>query len=87
MNLPDAPRALAVVVGAGGGIGAALLSQLETRAGHDVVLGLGRASQPALDMLDEASIASAAAHVARLGVPLRVPAWPGHAAREELAAA
>ena len=72
MNLPDAPRALAVVVGAGGGIGAALLSQLETRAGHDVVLGLGRASQPALDMLDEASIASAAAHVARLGVPLRL---------------
>jgi len=53
---------LAVVVGAAGGVGAALATALAT-AGHNVV-ALGRATTPPLDLLDEASIATAAAHVA-----------------------
>ena len=55
----------AVVIGAGGGIGAALAEALEAE-GRDV-LRLGRGSSPALDLLDEAAIAAAAAHAAALG--------------------
>lgn len=62
--LPE--NAVAVVIGAGGGIGAALLERLRQRGGFGQVLGLGRASDPALDLLDEASIERAARHVAAL---------------------
>ncbi len=58
---------LAVVIGAAGGVGAALATAL-SEGGHHVV-GLGRGSAPPLDLLDEASIAAAAAHVAGLGAP------------------
>jgi NAD(P)-dependent dehydrogenase (short-subunit alcohol dehydrogenase family) len=58
---------LAVVIGAGGGIGAALAEALEAE-GRDV-LRLGRGSTPALDLLDEGSIAAAAAHAASRGAP------------------
>ena len=47
-----------VVIGAGGTIGRALAVALEQ--GGARVLRLGRATQPALDLLDEASIAAAA---------------------------
>ena len=47
-----------VVIGAGGTIGGALAAALEQ--GGAGVLRLGRATQPALDLLDEASIAAAA---------------------------
>ncbi len=60
-----------VVVGAGGGIGAALAERLE-QAGQ-VVLRLGRRSDPRLDLLDEASIAAAAA-VAGRGLQLVIDA-------------
>ena len=63
---------LALVIGASGGIGAALLAQLQHEARFDRVLGLSRRSQPALDLLDEASIAQSAAHVVGLGLPLRL---------------
>ena len=58
---------LAVVVGARGGIGEALFAQLgaDTRFGH--ALALSRSSTPPLDLLDEASIALAAAHVVSIG--------------------
>ncbi|MCX8134825.1 MAG: SDR family NAD(P)-dependent oxidoreductase [Roseococcus sp.] len=49
-----------VVIGAGGGIGAALAAALEARGAP--VLRLSRRSDPPLDLLDEASIAAAAAH-------------------------
>lgn len=49
-----------VVIGAGGGIGAALAAALEARG--EAVLRLSRRSDPPLDLLDEASIAAAAAH-------------------------
>ncbi len=62
---------LAVVIGATGGIGAALTAELERRGQHDV-LALGRSSTPPVDLLDEASIAAAAGHVAALDRPLRL---------------
>ena len=58
---------LAVVIGAGGGIGAALAEALEAQGRP--VLRLGRASTPVLDLQDEASIAAAAAHTATRGAP------------------
>lgn len=48
----------AVVIGATGGIGAALAAALQGRG--ETVLPLGRATIPPLDLLDEASIATAA---------------------------
>ena len=63
---------LALVIGASGGIGEALLTRLQQDARFARVLGLSRHSQTALDLQDETSIAQAAAHVAGLGVPLRL---------------
>ena len=63
---------LALVIGASGGIGGALLARLQADPRFARVLGLSRHNQPALDLLDEASIARAAAHVAGLGLPLRL---------------
>lgn len=65
-------NAVAVVIGAGGGIGAALLDTLRQRGGFGQVLGLGRASEPPLDLLNEASIERAARHVAALSSELRL---------------
>lgn len=49
----------AVIIGATGGIGAALAAALESQGAS--VTRLGRRTTPALDLLDEASIAAAAA--------------------------
>ena len=69
-------NSLAVVIGATGGIGAALLTELEHDATLAQVFGLSRSSQPAIDLLDEASIAQAAKHVnglmAASGLDLRL---------------
>ncbi len=48
-----------VIIGAGGGIGAALADALDRRGG--TVMRLGRFTAPPLDLLDETSIAAAAA--------------------------
>ena len=66
------PGGLAVVIGATGGIGAALLRQLQDSPNFARVLGLSRSSQPALDLLDETSMASAAQHITSLGLDLRL---------------
>ncbi len=58
---------VAVVVGAGGGLGSALLAALQAGGGFHAAIGLGRATEPALDLLDESSIARCAAHVAQRG--------------------
>lgn len=58
---------LAVVVGAGGGLGGALLAGLEAGGAYGRVIGLGRGSTPPLDLLDEGSVAAAAAWVAGAG--------------------
>jgi NAD(P)-dependent dehydrogenase (short-subunit alcohol dehydrogenase family) len=62
---PARPR-LALVIGAGGGLGAALVQALGAPGvnGIDRVLALGRATQPAIDYSDEASLQNAAAWVA-----------------------
>jgi NAD(P)-dependent dehydrogenase (short-subunit alcohol dehydrogenase family) len=58
---------LAVVFGAGGGIGGALLRRLEADAAFAGVVGLGRRSEPPIDLLSEESLAQAARFVAAKG--------------------
>ena len=67
----SADRGVAVVIGAGGGLGAALVRQASQggQAGgladtYQRVLALGRRTQPPLDYADEASLAAAARWVA-----------------------
>ena len=62
------PVTQAVVVGAGGGLGAALAAALERGGAYGRVSRLGRGSAPPLDLLSEASIAAAAAWAAGQGV-------------------
>ncbi len=69
-TLPDG--GLAVVIGATGGLGAALFQQLQLDPMLAHCLGLSRSSQPALDLGDETSIAACAQHIASLGLPLRL---------------
>ncbi len=62
-------RRLAVVIGSGG-IGSALAEALRKEGEvFDEVLTLGRGSTPALDLLDEASIAACARWLAASGMP------------------
>lgn len=63
---------LAVVVGAQGGIGQAVLHTLQTDTRFAQVLGLGRHSTPALNLLDETSIQHCAHVVQATGLPLRL---------------
>ena len=57
-------NAIAVVVGATGGIGSALVAALIAQGRYARVVGFGRSTQPALDLTDEATIAAAAASLA-----------------------
>jgi len=66
------PGGLAVVIGATGSIGAALMAALKLDGTFAQVIGMSRSSIPALDLLDEASIAVAALNVASLGMDLRL---------------
>ena len=58
------PERTAVIIGARGGIGAALADALDAGDQYDRVIRLHRTSAPAIDILDEASIAAAARHLA-----------------------
>ncbi len=62
------PQGMAVVVGAGGGLGSALLAYLQQGGAYGQVLGVSRSAEVQLDYLDESSIALAAQQVARTGV-------------------
>lgn len=66
---PPAPssHAVAVVVGAGGGIGGALLDRLRMDEAFARVIALGRHTAPPLDLLDDATIATVAAGIAAAG--------------------
>jgi NAD(P)-dependent dehydrogenase (short-subunit alcohol dehydrogenase family) len=64
-SFPQGFRAL--VIGASGGIGAALVAALRDDPRCAAVIGLSRSSQPALDLADAASIERAAAKVAGQG--------------------
>lgn len=57
-SLPDGFRA--IVVGAGGALGGAFVDALRARPNCAEVVGLGRATVPAVDLEDEAGIAAAA---------------------------
>ena len=59
------PKDMAVVVGAGGGLGAALLAALQQGGAYGDVLGVGRSAGVQLDYLDEGSVARAAQQVSR----------------------
>ncbi len=48
---------VAVVFGAGGGIGGALIDRLRSDGRFDSVIGFSRAGDPAFDLLDEPSVA------------------------------
>lgn len=67
-EVPDGPstRGLALIIGAGGGLGVALVAQLEGDAGYAQVLGLGRHTEVPVDYFDESSLAAAARHVAAI---------------------
>jgi NAD(P)-dependent dehydrogenase (short-subunit alcohol dehydrogenase family) len=47
---------IAVVIGATGGIGAALIERVGQGAGFSKAIGISRSTEPALDLLDEGSI-------------------------------
>jgi NAD(P)-dependent dehydrogenase (short-subunit alcohol dehydrogenase family) len=68
--------ACAVVIGASGGLGAALGTAIEATGRFETVLTLSRRlgiqGGPGIDLRDEASIAAAAARIARLGTPPRL---------------
>lgn len=73
MKPPEPPAGgLAVVIGARGGLGAALLAGVQASGQFDVVIGLSRTSTPALDLTHEASIAAAASWVGQHAPPLRL---------------
>ncbi|MGN6210230.1 SDR family NAD(P)-dependent oxidoreductase [Asticcacaulis sp.] len=57
----------AILIGASGGIGGALLTALIAQKGYDQVLPLSRSSAPPLDLLNEESIAEAASWAASQG--------------------
>ncbi len=68
MSLDSFPTGFkALIIGASGGIGAAMLAQLQADPRCGLALGLHRQSQPPIDFDDEASVASAAASLAALG--------------------
>jgi NAD(P)-dependent dehydrogenase (short-subunit alcohol dehydrogenase family) len=58
---------VAVVLGATGGIGHALLVEVTRRGQFDHILNLSRSGDPAIDLLDEDSIARAARQASELG--------------------
>lgn len=61
------PGGVAIVFGAGGGIGAALMDRLRAAASFRDVIGFSRRSAPAIDLLDETSLERAAAVAAAEG--------------------
>lgn len=64
--------ASAVVIGAGGGIGGALVDALEESGRFARVTGLSRRSSPPLDLEDERSVEAAAGIVGEADAPLRL---------------
>jgi len=69
--MPFPAGGLAVVIGATGGIGSAMVRHIGDQGGFDAVIGFGRSTSPALELTDEASVAAAAAAVRDRGPPLR----------------
>lgn len=68
IDLASFPRSgLAIVFGATGGIGGALVEVLKASNGFERVIGLSRRSSPSIDLLDEKSLQQAVEFAAELG--------------------
>ena len=65
-------RGTAVIIGATGGIGGALVKALAETARYEPVIGLSRNSEPSVDITAEGTVEAAARHVATTGGPLRL---------------
>jgi len=63
---------LAVVIGASGGIGSALVQALRQSACFEDVVTLSRSGAPPVDLLQEDSIRTAAAFIAQRDIPVRM---------------
>lgn len=63
---------MAVVVGATGGIGAALFGQLQQSNRFAMTVGLSRHIEPCLDITSASSVETAARNVVGCGLPLRI---------------
>lgn len=61
------PDGIAVVYGASGAVGRSLIQALQVQPVFRRVIGFARAGDPAIDLLDEASLERAAAHAAEAG--------------------
>ena len=59
-------NSLALVIGSGGGIGAAMLARLQTNPASEKAIGLSRSTEVSVDYADESSIAKAAQSIASL---------------------
>ena len=57
---------LALVIGSGGGIGVAMLSQLQSDTSYNQAIGLSRSTEVSVNYFDETSVAKAAQSVASL---------------------
>lgn len=65
MSVP--PKAIALIFGANGGIGQALVETIESSGRFDHVVGFSRSSSPPIDLLEEASLQHAATFAASKG--------------------
>lgn len=63
---------LAIVIGQSRGIGAAIKAALEASGSFESVIGFSRTSEPGIDLLDEATIAAAAAQAKATGLDIRL---------------
>ncbi len=66
------PGGAAVLFGAQGGLGGAFVEALETSGAFAAVFGFSRRGAPPVDVIDEATIAGAAQHVADSGLDVRL---------------
>ena len=66
MNSSSNDLSLAVIIGAKGGIGAAMLAQLESEGNFAQVVGLSRSTEINVDYDNESSISKSAIHIANL---------------------
>ena len=62
----NSPQNLALIIGSNGGLGAALLSQLQCDAGYAQAFGLSRSTQVSVNYDEETTVAKAAQHIADL---------------------
>jgi NAD(P)-dependent dehydrogenase (short-subunit alcohol dehydrogenase family) len=72
--LMETKMPVAVVAGASGGVGGALVAALRGQGGFDEVVGLARTGAPTFDIADEASVAAAAQALSRRDVRLVIDA-------------